>query len=210
MTVNDREKVGNSCMTVTDIKMITFIPKDGICDLWNKFGANTVSVVTAKAMPDKMCGSSGACCALMGCNAIIMCRDFISAVSNFFKLSTSIVYHDSQFICRSRKTNEIDYLRSFKSTSELLMKCSVQLFNSGLPLRLLNLYRVAIYCHKELHTIYPLEVWAKSTTGPNFLDKFKSLFTIGHAAHIQGFMYGASFGIVFGVIVPAWKRRRII
>ena len=180
-------------------------------DLWNAFGANTVAVMVGKAMLHKVCGSSGASCTLLGCHAVLVVRNLTSKVSDFLKSSTRLsLANNSPIFYRSRETNKIDFRRTIESIADRLLETTCRFVTSDLPLRLLNLYSITKYCYSELAIIYPIEAWGTVSSGPDFLDRAGSLFSVGHAAHIQGFLYGASFGLVFGVIMPAWKRRRLI
>ena len=186
-----------------DILILSHYPEEGISNLWNEFGANTVAVMAGKAMPDKVCGSSGASTTLLGCYGVLMCRDVTSAIADILTRSFA---DSSPIFCPSRENN----WRTFESVTDRLLKTASRFVSSDMPFRLLNLYRIVKYCYSELSIIYPIEVWAKASSEPDFLDRAKSLFSTGHAAHVQGFLYGASFGLVFGVIMPAWKRRKII
>jgi hypothetical protein len=42
---------------------------------------------------------------------------------------------------------------------------------------------------------------------PTFLEKASELLQVGHATHVQGFLYGMAFGCVFGLAAPALLKR---
>ena len=79
---------------------------------------------------------------------------------------------------------------------------------------LLNLRVIYIsiqYCRDELYILYPLKAVELGAVQPTFLEKAEGLLQVGHATHVQGFLYGAAFGCVFGIIGPAiLKRNNVI
>lgn len=174
------------------------------------------------AIPTKVCGSSGACCALMGCDTMLLFRDCIITINNVFKSDNN--GYDKIFNYQNMKATisknakiyrngqgmifNLEELTKFidkkvKKLNDIIIKSDITIIY-----RLLKLYRGINYCYQELKSIYPVSYNSNKSSDENFYSKFYDLFFVGHAEHVQGFAYGASFAFLFGIIYPAIQRLR--
>ena len=73
--------------------------------------------------------------------------------------------------------------------------------------KLVGIYGIAHNCSRDLGVIYP----SYSGSGQqSFWEKASNLSSVGHAAHIQGALYGAAYGCLFGIVIPSLRRNKYI
>ena len=193
----------------------------GLLDFWNKSGALNIATTLTGVIPTKVCGSSGAVFALMGCDVAILFRDCFSTVINVFQSND---VGDYNYYTKNRKsfdsngdqnnTSGKTFLNNFNEMNQFIyrkMKKIIQMSaksDAKTILRLFNLYRGINICCQELNIIYPIKSENFKFYDKNLLSKASDLFYIGHAEHVQGFFYGVSFACMFGVIYPMLLDRR--
>lgn len=177
-----------------------------------------------KVLPTRVCGSSGACCALMGCNLAFLLRDLCLTMYRIYSSDedTAVGYSSNT---RKATSTTIDkagniqrssdgVLPDFKDISEYFFRTVSKTaricrkaFTVGMLLNLRCIYVSIRYCQNELYILYPMKHLELGSVQPTFLEKAQELLAVGHAEHVQGFLYGMAFGCVFGIAAPAFLKR---
>jgi hypothetical protein len=211
-------------LSIASLKSSPIVTKGTIRNFWNKSGAENVAALFGKIVPTRSCGSSGACCALMGCNLSFLLRDLCSTVYSIYSSDDDPAGGYSSSSHRATSTT-IDRAGNIKRSSEgaspTLIDVSEYLsrklskagricrkaFTVGMLLNLRFIYVSIRYCRDELYILYPLQHTELGSIQPTFLEKASELLQVGHATHVQGFLYGMAFGCVFGIAAPALLKR---
>lgn len=192
----------------------------GIRYIWNKTAANTVASMMGRVMPTMCCGSSGACCALSGCTLTLLLRDCFCLLREFHSDGNEMEYHRYNVSTTIDSNGEI--IRSTNDSSFTprglmhLIKKTIGKFRSVVSTRgfrtvinLLSIYRIVQQFSSDLGIIHPSYSGSGSEVQP-FWEKASSLFTVGHATHLQGTLYGAAYGCFFGIIIPSLRYRKYL
>ena len=174
-----------------------------------------IATTLTGVIPTKVCGSSGAVYALMGCDVAILFRDCLSTITNVFQSNDDGDYHD---YTKKRKSfdNDLDqnnrsgktFLNNINEINQFIYRKIKKIIRTSAKpdiktiLRLFNLYSGINICCQELKIIYPGKSDNFKFYDQNLFSKASDLFYIGHAEHVQGFFYGVSFACLFGVIYP--------
>ena len=192
---------------------------------WNKIANDSATTLVALYHPKKSCGSSGAVCALMGCQMVLLLRDsiltivrvsksFKSRFQNKNKTSSTIKNGFITYCCRDQgepKTRNTDYTTSFITSNQLLT----------LTRNFISIAQSIIYLNLELKSIYSdssggsvlhkTDIIGNSNNNNsgNVLVRAMELFQVSHGAHIQGLTFGVAFASLFGIILPSYQRFRI-
>lgn len=154
---------------------------------WNTYVPPLGGKILRSQLPTRICGSSGAVCALLGASTMISFRD----------------------IFRSEEVRKFISNRfGYKWSSNLSRRHSVHGDDPDMSL-LNHLYTFSTsvaYLFAEYHLIYGT---AHSLPG-GFLDRLAGILEraqVGHAAHLQGALYGAAFAAIFGILFPYVNRK---
>jgi hypothetical protein len=111
--------------------------------------------------------------------------------------SGNIVYCEDQSV--------VGYLRYFDRKVTKVIDRLIKTDPKRLFRNIFSIVQSVNYCRTELNTIYS----ASNDKESAFFSKFVSLLSTGHANHIQGIVFGVSFGCVFGIYIPYLQRRRM-
>ena len=196
--------------------------KGGIRNIWNMTAANTFASMMGGVLSTVSCGSSGAGCALAGCTLTLLLRDCFYIISEvlsneaekdevklFSRSSGKTTVDKNGEIVRAVNTNSFTpkgMLHFIKKTFEKLLRIAVK-GGARTFLKLLNIYGIFLDCSNDLGVIYP----SYSGSGQkSFWEKASVLSSVGHAAHLQGALYGVAYGCLFGIIIPSLIRNKYI
>lgn len=157
----------------------------------------------------------------MGCNLAFILRDFCLTISSIYSSDEDPAddYNSKPHRVTSNTTT-IDRAGNIQRSSEgilpdlivvskyLSRKCSKaaricrKALTVGMLLNLRFIYVSVRYCRDELYMLYPLQHVELGSVQPTFFEKATGLLQVGHATHVQGFLYGMAFGCVFGIAAP--------
>ena len=197
-----------------------------IARVWNRRGASSVGALAAGLMPTKSCGSSGAVCALMGCQLVLLLRDISTLVYWNLRVSMYEVGDERWYavpgttLRRPSNNNENRPQRSWSSFSYRLTRILTSttsrlmhvLFTTDVSIlfrNTVNVVRTVHYWHDECRTIYPISSASRTeVTGGGALAKAADLLQVAHSAHVQGLLFGSCFALVFGYAYPVVIKRR--
>jgi hypothetical protein len=188
--------------------ILHYSTEDRFRKLWNESGASKLIIDCIS--PTKSCGSSGAVCALMGCTLTLQVRDCCNMIST----AMNIKDNDSSYIRTIDQSGNliycedqsfIGYLRYFDRTVTRVIDRLIKTDPKRLFRNIFSIFQSVNYCRTELNNIYS----ANNDKESPFFSKFFSLLSTGHANHIQGIIFGVSFGCVFGIYIPYLQRKRM-
>lgn len=162
----------------------------------------------------------------MGCNVAFILRDLCLTVCSIYSSDDDPADDYSRQLHRiTSYTTTIDKAGNIQRSSEGLLpdlivvskylsrKCSKaaricrKALTVGMLLNLRFIYVSVRYCRDELYILYPLQHVELGSVQPTFFEKAAGLLQVGHATHVQGFLYGMAFGCVFGIAAPALLKR---
>ena len=151
-------------------------------DVWNSFVPTVGERIVGIQLPTRVCGSSGAVCALLGASTLLGLRDLFRSpsVQNF--LADHFWRKRNATSNRRRAQDEIVVDLHFAN----------------------HIYSIATsiaYLIHEYHIIYNS---SHDLPGP-FYERLASILEkaqVGHAAHLQGALYGASVAALLGIALP--------
>ena len=182
--------------------------------------ANTVASMMGRVMPTMCCGSSGACCALSGCTLTLLLRDCFCLLREilsdedemeYYRHNVSTIIDSNGEIIRSTNGNSFTPRGMMHLVKKTIGKfrrvASARGFRT--VIKLLSIYSVVRQFSSDLGIIHPSYSGSGSEVQP-FWEKASSLFTVGHATHLQGTLYGAAYGCLFGIIIPSLRYRKYI
>jgi hypothetical protein len=160
----------------------------------------------------------------MGCNLSFLLRDLCLTMYSIFSSDDNPAGGYSSNSHRATSAT-IDRAGNIKRSSEGVLPNLVDVseylsrklskagricrkaFTVGTLLNLRFFYNSIRYCREELCILYPLKHLELGSVQPTFLEKAQELLRVGHATHVQGFLYGMAFGCVFGIAAPALLKR---
>ena len=163
-------------------------------DFAEKYWAAGADFVVANLMkasgPSFSCGSSGAACALMGCETWLSLHEISNVILSGGKEKSSEVKKLTAVPTLFKKMQLwLDEMRQ-----ALWPVCCSLISNHHLRIHLFSSIQGAIYLFKEYKMIY-----SSAGAGGGSL--------IGHSAHVQGFLFGAIFGYIAGGLKLGRTRR---
>lgn len=189
-----------------------------IARMWNRRGAASVGALAAGLMPTKSCGSSGAVCALMGCQLVLLLRDISTIVYWNVRASMYEIGDDRPYTTSGRRPDDGSRSqRSWRSHSYRVTRILANttsrlihvLFTTDISIlfrNTFNVVRTAHYWYDECRTIYPISTSRTEATGT--LAKAADLLQVAHSSHLQGLLFGSCFALVFGYAYPVVVKRR--
>lgn len=191
---------------------------------WDSLSRSVAEFSTKRFLPSKSCGSSGAVCALMGCNLILSIRDVALVVH---ELLTTIFYYNrnksysSNGGCASTSSSSSS---SFEDRREKVYIIFRRIFASHQTIyKTFQIIHIVNYLTDEFNHIYnytSVTAAGTSITPPkgsigsigtpthgkgSFLELLQSRL-VGHSAHVQGILFGVTFGTIFGIVIPSLQR----
>ena len=182
--------------------------------------ANTVASMMGRVIPTVCCGSSGACCALSGCTLTLLLRDCFCLLREIHYDENEMEYHRHNVSTTIDSNGEI--IRATNSTSftpggmMYFIKKTIAKFRrmAGTKgfrtvIKLLSIYQIVQQFSNELGIIHPSYSGSGSEV-QTFWKKASSLAFVGHASHLQGTLYGAAYGCLFGIIMPSLRSMKYI
>jgi membrane associated rhomboid family serine protease len=138
-------------------------------------------------------------------SAVIMAGDYLSSLIPSLYIGSSGAVSSlmgcSAVISLFKLINEIDYLRRNKHTSYIQSIRNIAFSGAGV---LQSIYFIL----NELYLSDPKALISKEST---YFSKFIKIYEVSgtnHVGHVQGFFFGAIYGLAFGVVAPyLWRRR---
>ena len=185
--------------------------------------------------PKRSCGSSGAISALSGCYLTLCCRNvyftLLSAVRNVppppllpsgqaspVTGKEHSTVEDSSSSTLLQEPAPRGWLQYFKalSRSTLILVLKSGFFKARkLWNNCLHMYTLVTYHLSEVDNVFGIFTSSQTVgaadggTLRRFAARIIQRNRIGHSSHVQGFLSGVAFATVFGVLVPAYQRRRL-
>ena len=180
----------------------------------DEFGIVSRPINAVIKPPTKLCGSSGAICALIGCDLSLCVRDCYQTIKYVLSSKDDELY-GYYTIKFTRIMKGDSFTTKFVKLSEVVKTKLRKLLNTAkspdLKLKILSamysIFEAVNYCRSELNAINPMRTNSPKLLDTGFKETLFDLLAIGHAEHIQGFLYGVTFGCVFGIMIPAIKKK---
>lgn len=164
----------------------------------------SLSKKLANLSPSKYIGSSGAVCAFLGADVVIMANDIMNIL---LKCQEQVKFGH-------RNSSERYCINSVETKYSTWIGWAVGMITiilgrsdicHTLTVNALNILRSISYIRSEVNDVY-----AKSDLGVSskleVLSKTFSKFRINHVAHIQGALVGASFAGLFLFVIPFMRK----
>lgn len=185
--INDFESI-----TTTDNKYLPSFIKS----TWNN-NMKLLSKKLADRFPTRYVGSSGAVCAFIGADLIILLNDSVKILTECQKQIENNQNTSNTLIIGRRTWSQwvIRLISAMKSKSNATI----------LTMNVLNILRSMSYITSEINHVY-----GKSDLGASsrlkLLSDTLSKFRVNHVAHIQGALVGAGVAGLFLIVVPAVRK----
>ena len=171
--------------------------------------------------PTRSCGSSGAISAFSGCYLTLCLRDLFVSIRYIIKsvpspprppVRASTAVRVKEYAPESRSW--LQYFKAVGKTISTIATRSTYQESHKIVYNCIHIVGMARYYLSEADNVFGLfESKAVDGTdrGGGLIDRAWSVIQrnrIGHSAHLQGFLSGVAFTVVFGILVPACQRRR--
>jgi membrane associated rhomboid family serine protease len=177
---------------------------------WDWMSSGVTHLLT-RNLPTKSCGSSGAVCALMGSSLVVTLNELIEFSQRVF-----IQTNQNSSVTSSLSTTRYCGSRSWAQWWDtvlsygrnLLFELKIESRSLGNVFELFQKLQFVVstvsYLLGERTFVYGLQPISRiyHETGTNQFLSILQNSRIGHAAHLQG----AIFGICFGLVVPNFQR----
>lgn len=198
-------------ITSKDLDRLPAYLKESVKTLWQSVQAG---------IPLSSCGSSGAVSAFSEYYLTLICR-------NVYFISRSIIRsipppqpHRVEELDKSgwRETMSRSWLEYFKAVGKTVRTLVLHLTREErhmLARNCMHIYGMAHYYLSEVDNVFGMFDSSKALgslgTGKliNFAERVLQRNRTGHSSHVQGFFSGVAFTAVFGILVPAYQRRRM-
>lgn len=171
-----------------------FVP-NSLKNYWHTFCKNVAPISTI-ALPSKTCGSSGAVCALMGCELGLLIRDVVAIVS---------VEVNKRSVTKVSRLLSPETIIQKESILTSILKCIFKdenIFN-----KTFQICCTMSYLNSEIYQIYNFATPNKSSSGGNSWGQWLKSSRIGHSAHVQGMFFGTAFAALFAPRWPQYMHR---
>lgn len=158
-------------------RMTAFENKYNVPGFVTKNVMKVLDVVTS-SLPNIHCGSSGAACALLGCNLVLYTRDIVT-------------------LCTQE--GEDNNRRADRKRS---------VFKPMKVLRLLSSLTYGItYLSSEYDNLFSPLYSANTSLLEDFSNFLPEKVKVDHAGHLKGALFGMGFALTFGIIYPNVVKR---
>ncbi len=224
---NGVEKLMQRAMIIEEKK---YVPK--LLRPWMDKASTRIGTLTASAIQaSRSCGSSGGVCALMGCEMVLLSRDLclgIGRIIHRFNLNNSPSIqrgvlssttstlpprsrvNSSSVSSLQRNTNSTSHTNSNSDFLPLLWRaCKETMAPGALVIDVIRLFGLSQFMYSDLSSVFFMGESNSFSSGMTIVErvlKAKDLASIGHVSHVQGALFGLSFGFLFGVVVPNIQR----
>lgn len=181
--------------------------------------------------PKRSCGSSGAVAALSGCYLTLCCRNvyltLLSAVRNVppppspplgqASAVAVTVKHSAVEDSSSYNLEEpaprgwLQYFNALGKSTLIVVSKSGFFKARKLWRNCWHMYTLANYHLSEVDNVFGIFTSSQADGGQLIRLTARTIQRncVAHSLHLQGFLSGVAFATVFGILVPAYQRRRL-